>query len=236
MIKVNLLDSVTDRARSVTIVEARVADPRARTWMLALVVGLLTVCGMAFDLISANSAHASAQTELARQEQIKAQMEAVNKEQIELEKKIKDVQARIDAIKKLRTSQQGPVAALSAINERLPAIANFRLETIEQKSGELIVEGDSPNEAAVTQFGRSLEFSSGLFTNVNIETERKTLSVDPGVSNDSSGATDLPATQIETVKFKIKCKYTAPGSSASVATIQADGKPTGAPGNQIAQK
>ena len=232
MIKVNLLDSVTDRAKSAAVIETKVANPRMRSTMLMLAIGVLAALAMVFDFVSAGSAHAEAQSQLEKEERVAAQMAAVNKEQAELEKKTKDIQVRIDAIKKLRTSQQGPVAVLSAINERIPPIANFRLETIEQKGGELVITGDSPNEAAITQFGRSLEFSSGLFTNVNIEMERKVLQ--PAII-DSQAGVETP--KIETVNFKVRCKYTAPGTAAAP---QASGTmaPTvaPAPAAQIAQK
>ncbi|MDQ3255970.1 MAG: PilN domain-containing protein [Acidobacteriota bacterium] len=243
MIKINLLDSVTDRV-SHGVVEAKVTNPRNRMLMLAVAVGTLLVVGIAFDWFSANSAHAAALAELQRQEQIKVQMEAVNKEQAELEKKIKDIQARIDAIKKLRASQQGPVAVLSAVNGRLPAIADFRLDTIEQKSGELIIDGNSPNEAAVTQFGRSLEFSSGLFSNVNIEIARKPMDVNPA---DYAGGVDATAPKPETVTFKIKCKYTEPGANlpgtapaatavpATRAQPRADASAATTPASQVAR-
>ena len=47
-------------------------------------------------------------------------MAAINKEQADLEKKLKDIQSRIDVIKQLRSSQQGPVSLLSDLNSRLP--------------------------------------------------------------------------------------------------------------------
>lgn len=230
MIKVNLLDSVTDRARSVALVEQKVSDPRTRSWLLMVCVFSLAALAMVFDYMSANSANATAKAELERQQQIAAQMAAINKEQAELEKKIKDIQVRIDAIKKLRTSQQGPVGVLSAINDRLPAVAELRLESIEQKGGELIIEGHSPNEAAVTQFGRSLEFSSGLFTNVNMETERKDVEVSASDYTEADGPVDLSGPKPETVKFKIKCKYTqpAPGSSSAAAVTSPQTATTGA--------
>lgn len=226
MIKVNLLESVTDRARSAVVVEERVTNPRARSWLLLISVFSLMSLGMLFDYVSANMSHSRAQAELERQQQIAAQMAAINKEQAELEKKIKDTQARIDAIKKLRASQQGPVALLSSVNDRLPALAEFRLESIEQKNGELIIEGHSPNESAVTQFGRSLEFSSGLFTNVSIETEKKEMEVSQADYDPKSGPIDLTF-KPETMKFKIKCRY--------MPTAPAGPQAAGAP-NQVAQK
>ena len=239
MIKVNLLDSITDRPKVVAAVETKVTNPRTQTQLMALACGSLLVLGMAFDYMSARAQHAEATKELERQQQIAQQMAAVNKEQAELEKKTNDVQARISAIQKLRAAQQGPVAVLSAINERLPRISEFRLESVQQKNGELIITGDSPNEAAVTQFGRSLEFSSGLFTNVSIETERKALQ-EARTQKDStpSAAEVMDTPKVETVSFIIKCKYAAPvGSNSSAApTVPAAAAPAASAPAQVAQK
>src|SRR5215211_8621769 len=177
MIKVNLLDSVTERASSAAVVEAKVANPAARFWMLGASVFVLLGLAMVFDFYSAAASQKKAQVELEKQEQIAAQMAAVNKEQADLEKKLKDIQSRIDVIKKLRSSQQGPVSLLSDLNARLPKDPDFRLNTIEQKAGELIIDGQSPNEYAVTEFGRNLEFSDGLFQNVSLSAERKEVEV-----------------------------------------------------------
>jgi Tfp pilus assembly protein PilN len=217
MIKVNLLDSVTDKT-SVAALETRVANPRMQGRLVLLVVAALLGLGILFDWTSANSAHAEATAELQRQQEQAARMAAIKREQGELEKKTLEIQTRIDAIKKLRTGQQGPVAVLSAINQRIPRLAEFRLESIEQKGGELILTGDSPNEAAVTQFGRSMEFSSGLFSNVSIETKRELLDkLNPGSAPTGAPGDDLikPHVKSETVTFTLKCKYTPAGSQAA---------------------
>ena len=229
MIKVNLLDSVTERATSAAVVEAKVANPAARFWVLgAAVCGLLGLA-MVFDYFSASASQAKAKVEHERQQQIAAQMAAVNKEQADLEKKLKDIQSRIEVIKKLRTSQQGPVSLLSDINSRIPADPDFRLDTIEQKGGELTIEGQSPNEYAVTQFARSLEFSDGLFLNVNVEATRTQVEVNAADYTPADGPVDL-SHKPEVFKFKLKCKY---GPNAS-ATDQPQKK--GARGEQVAKK
>lgn len=231
MIKVNLLDSVTDKT-SVATIETRVANPRTQGRLVLLVVVALLGMAIVFDWTSANSAHAEVTAELKRQEEQAARMEAIKKEQAELEKKTQEIQTRIDAIKKLRSSQQGPVAVLSAINERLPKIADFRLESIEQKGGELILKGDSPNESAVTQFGRSMEFSSGLFSNVSIETKRELMdkvngnTSSPAATTAATGDPAKPVAKLNTITFTLKCKYTAPGSQTSAPADHA--KPSGA--------
>ncbi|MCA1591550.1 MAG: PilN domain-containing protein [Acidobacteria bacterium] len=238
MIKINLLSSVTDRDHTAAVVEERVTNPRARSWVLLTAVFALMSLIMVFDYVSANSAHASAQTELDKQKQIAAQMAAINKEQAELQKKINDTQTRIDAIKRLRAAQQGPVAVLSEINQRLPSVADFRLESIEQKSGDLTITGHSPNEAAVTQFGRSLEFSSGLFLNVNLETERAVVEINPMDYDQTQGPIDTTGKKPETVKFKVKCKYAplAPPAPAPAAQPQQQSQAANAAPNQVAQK
>lgn len=228
MIKVNLLDSVTDKT-SVAAIETRVANPRTQGRLVLLVVVTLMALAIVFDWTSANSAHAEVTAELKRQQEQAARMEAIKKEQAELEKKTQEIQTRIDAIKKLRASQQGPVAVLSAINERLPKITDFRLESIEQKGTELILKGDSPNEAAVTQFGRSMEFSSGLFSNVSIETKRELMEkVNAGATPPPGSADEAnkTAVKLDTVTFTLKCKYTPPGSQT--ASPASNAKPTGA--------
>jgi len=212
MIKVNLLDSVTERHSSAAVVEERVANPAARFWMLgAAVCGVLGLA-MVFDYFSASASQAKAKAELEKQQQVAAQMAQVNKEQAELEKKLKDIQSRIDVIKKLRTAQQGPVSLLSDINARIPADPNFRLDTIEQKGGELTIVGQSPNEYAVTQFGRSLEFSDGLFVNVSLEAERKPVDITAADYTPADGPIDL-SVKPEVFKFTLKCRYGPNGAA-----------------------
>ncbi|HEV7891267.1 MAG TPA: hypothetical protein VGP08_11530 [Pyrinomonadaceae bacterium] len=236
MIKVNLLDSVTERASSVAAVEEKVANPAARFWILGAAVFVLLGMGMLFDYVSASASQQRAKDDLEKQQLIAAQMAAVNKEQAELKTKLDSINVRIDAIKKLRASQQGPVGLLSEVNSRIPTDPDFRLESVEQKGGDLIIEGQSPNEYAVTAFGRSLEFSNGVFQSVSIEAERKEIEVK---AEDLLGQTyDVDLTlKPEVFRFKIKCKYgpaapppapPAPGQPATAA--QAPAPP------QVAQK
>lgn len=231
MIKVNLLDSVTDRTRSVAAVEAKVANPRVRSWMLGAVVAGLTVLGMGVDYVSANHRHAEAKEELAKQEEISNKMKEITRQQTDLEKKIDEVNKRIEAIKKLRAAQRGPVAVLSEINSRIPAVKDFGLTAVEQKDGTLTIEGHSTNEDAVTQFSRALEFSSDLFRDVSIEVERKVANPDDTGWTREDGDIDPDAPKPEVVRFKITCKYGQEEKPAAPAAMQ---QRPAAP-NQVAQ-
>src|ERR1044072_4225744 len=216
MIKVNLLESVNDRPSGVAFVEDKVSSTRTQTLLLVLTVVALLVLGIGYDYVSANAQHLAATKELEKQKRINDQMNSVKREQADLEKKLNDINFRIDAIQKLRGAQQGPGAVLAEIKARFDAVPGLYLKSVEQKEGELIVKGESPNEAAVTRFGQSMEFSSGLFTNLNIETERQTAdfmksaagasaAAQPAAVNSNQPAIALP----EVVAFTIKCTYAA---------------------------
>jgi len=217
MIKINLLESVTDRPAGVAFVEDKVSSTRTQTFLLALTVMALLILGMGYDYVSANTQHQTATKELAKQHQINEQMNAVKREQADLEKKIADITLRLDAIQKLRSSQQGPSAVLAEIKARFDSVPGLYLKSVEQKDAELVIKGESPNEASVTRFGQSLEFSSGMFTNLNIETQREVAQavtkLPTGASAPAPVDTSLP--QPEVVAFTIKCNFARPATQQS---------------------
>jgi Tfp pilus assembly protein PilN len=201
-----------------------------QTLLLAMTVFGLMVLAMGYDYVSANIAHTAAQKELDNQKRINQQMIAIQKEQQELEKKTKEIQARIDAIKKLRESQQGPSAVLQEIKARFDAVPGLYLTSIEQKDSEVTIKGESPNEYAVTKFGQSLEFSGGLFSNLNIETQRETAKETAAASASSPTAAATSESNVpkpEVVVFTVKASFGA-------SKLQPQSAP--APANQVAMK
>ena len=228
MIKINLLESVTDRPQGVALVEEKVASPRIQSLLLALTVFGLLVLSVGYEYISTNNAHAAAKQELENEKRINQQMLAVQKEQMELEKRSQEVQARIDAIKRLRESQQGPSAVLQEIKARFDAVPELYLKSIEQKDGEVTIKGESPNEYAVTKFGQSLEFSNGLFSNLNIETQREVAKTAVNDNAAPAAAVDPGFPKPEVVSFTVKANF-------SIAKPQPQAS-TPAPGSQVAMK
>ena len=231
MIKINLLESVTDRPQGVALVEDKVASPRIQTLLLALTVFGLMALAMGYDYVSANMAHTAAQKELDNQKRINQQMLAIQKEQQELEKKSKEIQARIDAIKKLRESQQGPSTVLQEIKARFDAVPGLYLTSIEQKEGEITIKGESPNEYSVTKFGQSLEFSGGLFSNLNIETTREFAKevTDKDKPAAAPAVNDADIIKPEVVVFTVKASF---GNSK----VQPEAAPAASPTTQVALK
>lgn len=228
MIKINLLESVTDRPAGVAFVEDKVSSTRTQTFLLALTVMAFLVLGIGYDYVSANAQHETAVKELEKQRRINEQMLVVKREQADLEKKIADIDFRIDAIQKLRASQQGPGFVLTEIKARFDGVPGLYLKSVEQKETELVIKGESPNEAAVTRFGQSMEFSSGMFTNLNIETQREVAqAINKGGAN-AAVQQDPNAPPPEVVSFTIKCNYARNGSQQSA-------NPTPAPTNHVAR-
>jgi len=145
------------------------------------------------DHLWTNRAHAEAKTDLTAEEAEAKKLEGDIQRKNELEAELKEVEERIKIIKQLRAEQKGPVAMMSAINERMPGgQADFRLETIVQKGAHLQIVGSSVSQQVIADFSRQLEFSNGLFTNVMLSVEGKEVKAEDVVDRKESEKTDKP--------------------------------------------
>jgi Tfp pilus assembly protein PilN len=220
MIKINLLNSVTERQNStVAAVDRKVSSPVSRFLLMAVVVFVMTGAVIGWDVISTQMAKTDAEQQLDEQKRIATDLEAVQNEQKDLEAKIGNIDARINAIKKLRDSQAGPSSVLEALKERIMMTPGLYLESVEQAGEAMTIKGNSPDESQVTQFGRSLEFSNGLFSNLSIETQRADVQNQDAPVKAST--TDPEAGKVHLVNFTIKCSYT-PSKSAQAANAAAN--------------
>jgi Tfp pilus assembly protein PilN len=225
MIKINLLNSVTERQGStVMAVDRKVGSPASRLLLLTLAVGFLLAAVIGWDVVSTQMAKADAQRRFDEQKQIEKELEAVIKEQKELEDKISAIDKRINAIKKLRDEQKGPSAVLEAMRERIAMVPGIYLQSIEQKGESVEIKGNSPDESQVTQFGRSLEFSNGLFSNLNIETKREEVQNQMAPTN----VANKEASKVNVVNFTIKMAYT-PSKASAVNQVVPTNASTAAP-------
>ena len=210
-------------------VDRKVGSPASRLLLLTLAVGFMLAAVIGWDVISTQMAKADAEQRLEEQKQIEKELEAVIKEQKELEDKIAAIDKRIAAIKKLRDEQKGPSAVLEAFRERISMVPGIYLQSIEQKGEQIEIKGNSPDESQVTQFGRSLEFSNGLFSNMNIETKRDEVRNEAVVAS-ASGSQNKDAAKVNVVNFTIKMAYTPSKASSVNQTV-----PTTAAANGQAQ-
>jgi Tfp pilus assembly protein PilN len=231
MIKINLLNSVTERQGGAVIaVERKVSSPASRFALMSIAVFVLFAAVVGWDVIDSSMAKTEAERQRAEQKTIAAELEVVMAEQRELEGKIAGIDARIEAIKRLRASQAGPQAVLDAMRERIAMFPGLYLESIEQGAGGIVVSGSSPDESQVTQFGRSLEFSNGLFSDLNIETTRSEIVNQNAPAKVLADGTE--AAKVQIVNFKVRCAYTPTkaagannGTSPTTASAQSPANP-----------
>ncbi len=177
MIRVNLLGGTAEHR--VAVQKTKVAARRGQQIFMLASALVIVLIAVGVDHLWTNNAHAAAQAELTREEEEAKKLEADIQRKNELEAELKQVDERIKVIKQLRAEQKGPVAMLSAINERMPGgQADFRLDTIVQKGSHLQIIGTSLNQQVIADFSRQLEFSNGLFSNLMLSIEGKEVKLD----------------------------------------------------------
>ena len=177
MIRVNLLGGTAEHR--VAVQKTKVAARRGQQLFMLAAALVVFLIAIGIDHLWANNAHAAAQAELTREEEEAKKLEADIQRKNELEAELKQVDERIKVIKQLRAEQKGPVAMLSAINERMPGGgADFRLDAIVQKGSHLQIIGSSLNQQVIADFSRQLEFSNGLFSNLMLSIEGKEVKLD----------------------------------------------------------
>jgi Tfp pilus assembly protein PilN len=177
MIRVNLLGGTAEHR--VAVQKTKVAARRGQQIFMLASALVIVLIAVGIDHLWTNNAHAAAQAELTREEQEAKKLEADIKRKEELESELKQVEERIKVIKQLRAEQKGPVAMLSAINERMPSgQLDFRLDAIVQKGSHLQIIGSSLNQQVIADFSKQLEYSNGLFSNLMLSIEGKEVKLD----------------------------------------------------------
>jgi Tfp pilus assembly protein PilN len=177
MIRVNLLEGTAEHR--VAVQKTKVAARRGQQLFMLASALLIFAVTIGVDHLWTNNAHAEAQTELEREQEEARKLEGDIQRKNELEAELKQVEERIKIIKQLRAEQKGPVAMMSAINERMPAgQADFKLDAIVQKGTHLQIIGTSLNQQVIADFSRQLEFSNGLFSNLMLSIEGREVKVD----------------------------------------------------------
>ena len=165
MIRVNLLEGTAEHR--VAVQKTKVAARRGQQLFMVAAAMVIFLVALAVDHLWTTNAHAEAQSQLDHEQEVAKKLEADVQRKNELEAELKQVEERIKVIKQLRAEQKGPVALMSAINERMPGgPADFRLEQITQKGTHLQIVGTSLNQQVIADFARQLEFSNGLFSNL----------------------------------------------------------------------
>ena len=203
MIRVNLLEGTAEQR--VSIQKTKVVARRGQQIFMLVSALLILAIAIGADHLWTNNAHAEAQAELEREEEEAKKLEADLKRKNDLEAELRQVEERIKIIKQLRAEQKGPVAMMSAINERMPGgQADFKLISVVQKGTRLQVKGSSLNQQVIADFVKQLEFSNGLFTNLMLSVDGKEMKQESSDKKD-----EAPETK-RVFDFTIDCDYNKP--------------------------
>ncbi|HKP86330.1 MAG TPA: hypothetical protein VJZ26_09550 [Blastocatellia bacterium] len=232
MIRVNLLEGTAEHR--VSVQKTKVAARRGQQLFMVASALLILLIALGVDHLMTNNAQADAQAELDREQEVARQLEADIERKNELEAEIKQVDERIKVIKQLRAEQKGPVAMMSAINERMPGgLADFRLEQIVQKGTHLQIIGTSLNQQVIADFSRQLEFSNGLFSSLFLSIEGQEVKAEDvrerkeadkkEAENKDAAKKGKEAEPVETTRvfrFTIDCDYNKPRAEESKPATQ----------------
>jgi len=239
MMRVNLLGGTAEHR--VAVQKTKVAARRGQQLFMLASALVIFALAIGIDHLWTNNAHAAAQAELTREEEEATKLEADIKRKEELEAELKQVDERIKVIKQLRAEQKGPVAMLSAINERMPGgQADFRLDQIVQKGSHLQIIGTSLSQQVIADFTRQLEFSNGLFSGLMLSIEGKEVKLDDlsdradkkdtdkkDTDKKDSAAKDAdkpPAEVTRVFQFTIDCDYNKPRAEGDKPASAPQGK------------
>lgn len=221
MIRVNLLEGTAEHR--VSVQKTKVAARRGQQLFMLAAALVIFVIAIGIDHLWTSNAHAAAEAELKREEEEATKLQADIQRKTDLEAELKQLDERIKVIKQLRAEQKGPVAMLSAINERMPGgQADFRLDAIIQKGSHLQIIGTSLSQQVIADFARQLEFSNGLFSGLMLSLEGKEVKLDD-LTDRTVKKDDKPApggkdadkkNEVEDVarvfQFTIDCDYNKP--------------------------
>jgi len=241
MIRVNLLGGTAEHR--VAVQKTKVAARRGQQIFMLASALVIVLIAVGVDHLWTNNAHAAAQAELTREEEEAKKLEADIKRKEELESELKQVEERIKVIKQLRAEQKGPVAMLSAINERMPSgQLDFRLDAIVQKGSHLQISGSSLNQQVIADFSKQLEYSNGLFSNLMLSIEGKEVKLDDVADRTEKKDADKkdtdkkdqaakdadkkgePADVARVFQFTIDCDYNKPRAEGDKPASAPQGK------------
>jgi Tfp pilus assembly protein PilN len=204
MIRVNLLEGTAEQR--VTIQKTRVAAKHGQQIFMLISALVIALLAIGIDHLWTTRAHAAVKAEFDHEQEQAKQLEADIQRKTDLENELKQLEERIKLIKQLRAEQKGPVAMLSAINERMPGgTADFKLASITQKGTKLQIIGTSLNEQVVADFARQLEFSNGLFTNVLPVIEGSEIKLEEHEKKEGD-----EKDTVRIFRFTINCDYNKP--------------------------
>jgi len=166
MIKINLLkDHTTPVEKKQPSIATQKISPIALAY-IAAVIATAVVLGYLWN--STGNAIQEATADNQRLERDLKTMEDLRKQFVELERRKRERQERIDIIVRLLESQKGPVKLMNAVIQAVPQNRDIWLTSLEQTNTGVKVKGQTRTPEVLPIFMKDLE-KSGIFAVVDIE-------------------------------------------------------------------
>ncbi len=220
MIRVNLLEGTAEQR--VSIQKTKVAARRGQQLFMLVSALVILLIAVGVDHLWTNNAHAAAQAELEHEQAEAKKLEADIQRKAQLELELKQVEERVNVIKQLRAEQKGPVAMMSAINERMPGgLADFKLHSITQKGSRLQIVGTSLSQQVIADFVKHMEFSNGLFSNLMLSVDGREVKLDDTGRTEAEKKAEVKSEDVEVIRvfqFTIDCDYNKPRAESAQKT------------------
>ena len=174
MIKINLLDSVTERQGGAVIaVDRKISSPTSKLLLMSVAVALFADGGYWLGISSARRwLKPKPKENWQNKNKSPPILKPLLKEMKDLEAKIQNIDSRIEVIKKLRDSQAGPRRFWKRCANELQWFPDFISKPSNKpaiRCASKAIHRMSGGYAIRSKFG----IFGGLFSNLNIETQRK---------------------------------------------------------------
>ena len=195
MPKINLLQQATTESSGSKSSPINGQIAQLIAMVAVVVVGVAIWLGYVW--YTTNLENKRVKDELAQEMRIEQELKKLKEDADNLQKRIVLVESRIKVIKQLRAEQRGPVGILSKINDYIPT--GIFLDSITQRGNGMTIVGTTSVETLIATFSKDLEFSGGIFTGVDVQTEQ---------------VAATPTVEAAT-KFTIRCTYNPPVAAPS---------------------
>ena len=199
MIRINLLAVEREKRRRKSSLQAG-----QKFTVLGSLILLATAAGIGWRYMDLQKQSVQFDDDIAAAQRETVRLRSLLDQVQQYEARTGQLQQRVSLIEQLRQGQSGPVHMLDEISSSLPEM--LWLTSLQQKNGEVTIDGRASTHTALSDFIANLERSPYFVTPVDIV---------------SSHVESLPQQGGELVKFSVKAKFVTPAGALAPAAASA---------------
>ncbi|HEY6211416.1 MAG TPA: PilN domain-containing protein [Vicinamibacterales bacterium] len=179
MIRINLL--ATERKKKKAAVAA--GPQMTIVGIIVVLAAAVAFIGWRYWALNNDSAKLDADIQAAQAEKLR--LDSIIKQVKQFETDKANLQQRVQLIEQLRAAQTGPVHLLDQVSRALPQMLWLSGMHQDPKTGDVILDGTTTTQTAVTEFANNLEATNYFKKSVDIvKTDARTIQQAPGTVYD----------------------------------------------------